>query len=333
MTANNKPTIFSGIKATGKMHVGNYLGAIKNWVNLQNSGQHNTIYSIVDLHSITIDIGREELLSNTLDMATDLLAAGIDPKKSIFFVQSHVKEHTELGWIFNCILPVGELEKMTQYKDKSRQHKDNVNMGLFDYPALMAADILLYHATAVPVGDDQDQHVELARKVVRKFNNRWGEYFQEPQSLLTRTPRLMALNDPAKKMSKDLGPKSYIAMSDSPAEIQDKISRAVTDTGGGKNAVGGKNLIDLFEAFVDDENITAKFKEDYKNGELQYAKFKPMLANVIIGALKPIQEKRKELEKNPDYVMRVLKTGAEAAREIAQKTMREVRERVGLISQ
>lgn len=314
------------------MHIGNYLGAVKNWVTLQNSGQYLTIYSIVDLHSLTIDIGRAELSGNIMDMAIDLLAAGIDPDKSMFFIQSHVKEHAELAWILNCLLPVVELEKMTQYKDKAKQHKDNINMGLFDYPALMAADILLYHATVVPVGDDQDQHVELTRKAAKKFNNRWGEYFAEPKTLLTKVPRLMALNDPSKKMSKDLGPKSYIAMNDSPEEIKDKISKAVTDTGGGKNGNGGKNLLDLFEMFVDDEQITNKFKEDYKNGDLQYAKFKPMLASVIIGALKPIQERRRELEKNQDYVMRVLKNGAEQARAIAEETMREVRERVGLMN-
>lgn len=326
-----KPIIFSGIKATGKMHVGNYLGAIKNWVALQNSGQYQTIYSVVDLHSLTIEIAKKELSENIMEMAMDLLAVGVDPEKSIFFIQSHVKEHAELAWILNCILPVVELEKMTQYKDKAKQHKDNINMGLLDYPALMAADILLYRANAVPVGEDQEQHVELARKAARKFNNRWGKYFEEPATIRTKTPRLMALNDPNKKMSKDLGPKSYIAMNDSPEEIKDKISKAVTDTGGGKQTKGGKNLLDLFEMFVDDEQIASKFRDDYKKGELQYAKFKPMLANVIIGALKPIQEKKKELEKNPDYVMRVLQNGAEAAREIAAQTMKEVRERVGLI--
>jgi len=324
-------TIFSGIKATGKMHVGNYLGAIKNWVTLQNSGQYQTIYSVVDLHSLTIEIPKKELSENIMDMAMDLLAAGVDPEKSIFFIQSHVKEHAELTWILNCILPVVELEKMTQYKDKAKQHKDNINMGLFDYPALMAADILVYRATAVPVGEDQEQHVELARKAARKFNNRWGEFFPEPATIRTKTPRLMALNDPTKKMSKDLGPKSYIAMNDSPEEIKDKISKAVTDTGGGKHGNGGKNLLDLFEMFVDDEQITSKFREDYKNGELQYAKFKPMLANVIVSALKPIQERRRELEKNPDYVLEVLRAGASQARAIAAETIREVREKVGLI--
>ena len=164
---NNQKIIFSGIKATGKMHVGNYLGAIKNWVRLQNSGEYQTIYSIVDLHTLTIDIPPKELKKNILDMTLDLLACGVDPEKSIFYIQSTVPAHTELAWIFNCLTPIAELEKMTQFKDKAKLHKKNINVGLFDYPALMAADILLYHATIIPVGEDQQQHVELTRKIVK----------------------------------------------------------------------------------------------------------------------------------------------------------------------
>ena len=228
---------------------------------------------------------------------------------------------------------------MTQYKDKAKQHKKNVNAGLFDYPALMAADILLYHATVVPVGEDQDQHVELTRKIARKFNSRWGsayakatggkEYFTEPKTKMTRTPRLMSLTDPTKKMSKDLGEKSYIALSDSADMINEKISKAVTDSGGKGKIQGGRNLLDLFTALVDDENITAKFEEDYKNGELQYSKLKPMLANVLISTLKPIQAKRARLEADPKYVAEVLEKGAKRASEIAQTTMKEVRKLVG----
>lgn len=323
--------IFSGIKATGKLHIGNYLGAVKNWVQLQNNPDYKTIYSIVDLHSITIDIPSHELQENIMDMAIDLLACGIEPEKSIFFIQSEVKEHTELAWIFNCILPVGELERMTQFKDKAKQHKSNVNAGLFNYPVLMAADILLYHATLIPVGEDQQQHIELTRKIAKKFNQRWGDYFKEPQTLLSPTPRLMALNRPDKKMSKDLGPRSYIALNDNPDTIREKISKAVTDKGkaSGENS-GGRNLLNLFKAFVDDDKIAEKFEEDYQNGELQYGKFKPMLANVIINSLKPIQQKRKELEKNKDYVYQVLKQGAEHARAIAYNTIQAVKELIGL---
>lgn len=325
--------LFSGIKATGKPHIGNYLGAIKNWVDLQNSGKYKTIYSIVDLHSITIEIEPNELRENVLDMVMDLLALGIDPEKSLLFIQSHIKEHAELAWIFNCILPVSELEKMTQFKDKAKVHKKNVNAGLFDYPALMAADILLYHGTVVPVGEDQIQHVELARKVAKKFNNRWSPkepYFQEPKALLTQMPRLMALNEPGKKMSKDLGEKSYIGLNDSAEVIKEKISRAVTDSGGPKGKAGGRNLLDLFNALVGDENIVANFEEDYKEGKLQYSKLKPMLANILILTLKPIQARRKELEENRDYVAGVLAKGAEEAQEMATKTMSEVKKLVGL---
>ena len=326
-----KDTIYSAIKATGRMHIGNYLGAVKNWVDLQNSGEFQTIYAVADLHSLTIDITPEELRSNTMAMAIDLLACGIDPEKSIFYIQSQVKEHSELAWIFDCVLPKTEMDKMTQFKDKAKEHKDNVNMGLFNYPALMAADILLYHGNVIPVGEDQDQHVELTRKVAKKFNNRWGEYFQEPKTKLTRMARLMALNDPTKKMSKDLGPKSYIAMSDSSDEIQNKIAKAVTGSGDKTKDIGGQNLLDLFRAFVADDAILEKFEEDFKKGELQYAKFKPMLANVIIQTLKPIQARRQELEKDPEYVADILEKGRIKAQEIAQKTMQEVRERVGLI--
>jgi len=326
----NKPIIFSGIKATGKLHIGNYLGAIKNWVKLQNSDKYQTIYSIADLHSLTIDIPAEELRENILDMAIDLLACGVNPDKSIFYVQSDVAAHTKLSWIFNCILPVTELEKMTQFKDKAKEHKQNVNAGLFDYPALMAADILLYKADLVPVGDDQQQHVELTRKIARKFNKRWGKFFKEPQSLLTQTPRLMALNNPNKKMGKDLGPKSYIALSDTPEIIKEKITKAVTGSGDKNKDLGGRALLDLFKALVDDETISAKFEEDFKNDELQYAKLKPMLIKVIISSLKPIQEKRQRLKNRPEYIKELLKEGAAKAERIAKQTMDEVEKMVGL---
>jgi len=321
--------ILSGIQPSGKLHIGNYLSAIRQWLELQKTEE--CVFFIADLHALTVPYDPKTLQEKILNIVAEYLACGLDPEKSIFFVQSHVKEHAELAWIFNCILPVAELEKMTQFKDKAKQHKKNVNAGLFDYPALMAADILLYHAAIVPVGEDQVQHVELTRKVVRKFNNHWGKLFEEPKTKITKTPRVMALNDPGKKMSKELGEKSYIALSDSADAIREKISKAVTDTGGNKGKVnGGRNLLDLFTAFVDDENITAKFEEDYKNGELQYSKLKPMLANVIINALKPIQTKRKELEKNPDYVKEILNKGAEQAKIIASQTIREVRKLVGL---
>jgi tryptophanyl-tRNA synthetase len=320
-----KEIIFSAIKATGKMHIGNYLGAVKNWVDLQNNEELDPIFAIADLHSITIDISPEELRKNIFEMVVDVLACGVDPEKAIFFIQSHVKEHAELAWIFDCLLPVVELEKMTQYKDKAKVHKQNVNMGLFNYPALMAADILLYKATVVPVGDDQDQHVELTRKVVRKFNSRWGQYFVEPKSYLTKIPRLMALNHPDKKMSKEIGPKSYIGMGDGPEDIRKKIKSAVSGD------EGGQNLVNLLEAFSDDSSLVEKFKQELESGDIRFGDLKEVLAETIISVLAPIQERRKKLAADREYIEKVMKDGAEKAQKIATQNMKEIKEMIGFI--
>ena len=323
-----KQTLFSGIQPTGELHIGNYLGALKQWAEMQD--EYNSIFCVVDYHSLTEDFEPQEKKEQILNTAMDVMACGVDPAKAIFFIQSHVAEHTELTWILNCITPVAELERMTQYKDKAKEQKKNINMGLFDYPVLMTADILLYKAEMVPVGEDQVQHIELARKIAKKFNNKFGEYFKEPGAKLTQAARVMSLSEPTKKMSKSMGEKSYIALSDSADVIKEKISKAVTDSGGSKGKVGGRNLLDLFNVIVGDENIVSKFEEDYKKGELQYSKLKPMLANVLISTLKPIQAKRKELEDNQDYVAQVLAEGAEKAQLIATKTLSEVKKLVGV---
>jgi len=330
MEQNKPQRIFSGIQPTGDLHIGNYLGAIKQFVELQH--EIESIFCIVDYHSLTEDFDPKIKQEQILNTAVDYLACGIDPEQATLFVQSHVNGHTELAWILNCITPMAELERMTQYKDKSKDQKSNINAGLFDYPVLMAADIMLYKADLVPVGEDQIQHVELTRTIAKKFNNRFGDTFPETKVKLNKTARVMSLQDPAKKMSKSHGPKSYIALSDSPDVIKEKISKAVTDSGSAKNSKtnGGKNLLDLFTVFVNDEGITKQFEDDYKDGNLQYSKLKPMLANVIIQALKPIQEKRAELEKNPDYVKEILEQRKEKADEIAQTTMQEVRQKIGL---
>ena len=336
----NKPTIFSGIQPTGDLHLGNYLGALKQFVEIQYD--FNSIFCIVDYHSLTEDFDPKIKRQQILNTAADYLACGIDPEQSILYVQSDVIGHTELAWILNCLTPMAELERMTQYKDKAGRQKHNINAGLFDYPVLMAADILLYKAEVVPVGEDQVQHVELTRTIARKFNQKFGDTFPEPKVRLNKTARVMSLTDPAKKMSKSMGPKSYLALSDSPDTIKDKISKAVTDTGGAKNnkisplrqrseASGGRNLLDLFKALVDDDSIAQKFEDDYQNSTLEYSKFKPMLANVIISTLKPIQEKRVQLLKNPDHILNILKDGATRARIITEQTMREVKEKIGLI--
>ena len=324
----HQPRLFSGIQPTGQLHIGNYLGALKQWAKLQT--EFEALYCIVDLHSLTEDFNPKEKEQQIFNTAVDILASGVDPEKSKLFIQSQVPEHTELTWILNCITPLAELERMTQYKDKSARQKKNINVGLFDYPVLMAADILLYQAELIPVGEDQLQHIELTKKIAKKFNHKFGEFFELPKAKLTQTARIMSLTNPLKKMSKS-EPKSCIFLSDTPEEIQKKISKATTDSGKKDDKIsGGRNLLDIFSAFVADENIINKFEEDYQKGELQYSKFKPMLANVISQSLKPIQQKRKQLLQDKQYVMDVLETGRKYAAQNAIYTITEVKKRIGL---
>lgn len=325
-----KKTLFSGLKPTGKLHIGNYLGTSKNWVALQE--EFNTIFCIVDYHSLTINFNPDEKRAEIFEMAIDTLAHGVDPKKSIVFLQSQVSEHTELAWIFNCLVSVSELERMTQYKDHVQKKKSNINMGLLDYPVLMAADILLYKAEVVPVGEDQKQHVELARTIARKFNNKFGPYFPEPKTKLTKSARVMSLTNPTRKMAKSEGEKSYIALSDSPEIIKQKIKSATTDIGGPSGKMsGGKNLLDLLEQFSTDKNLTKKFQNDYKQGQLKYSKLKPILTEAIIETLKPIQERRNKLLKDKKYIKGVLKDGAKRAKEIANKNLQEIKRLIGIL--
>lgn len=318
-----KKTLFSGIQPTGELHIGNYLGALKQWVEIQN--EYNSIFSIVDYHSITQDFDPKKKQEQILNTAIDFLSVGIDPKKSIIFVQSHVPEHTELAWILNCVTPVAELERMTQYKDKAERQKSNINMGLFDYPVLMAADILLYKTQVVPVGEDQKQHVELARKIAKKFNNKFGRFFIEPEARLTKTARIMSLLNPDKKMSKSLGDKTYISLSDSQQVIEKKIKSAVTTN------QGALNLIDLLEEFSNDNKLVKKFRDEFKNKSIRYSELKPVLAQAIISKLKPMQEKREKLLKDKNYVTGVLADGAKKAGKIAEKNIKEVKKLVGVM--
>lgn len=320
--------LFSGIQPTGEPHLGNYLGALQNWVKLQN--EYSAIYSIVSFHALTIDIKPQELKDNSFKLAIDLLSLGIDPKKCILFRQSDVTEHAELAWILNCLTPVAELERMTQYKDKIAQDKKAANAGLFTYPVLQAADILLYHAEYVPVGEDQLQHLELSRIIARKFNKRYGDYFPEVKPVLSQTVRVMSLNDPMKKMSKSLGPKSYIALRDKPEVIKKKIASAVTDSLGNTTTLGGgHNLLMLFKEFAPAKEFQ-KYEQEYKLRSLSYAKLKQDLTERIITFLRPIQEKQAHYEKHPDEVYRILEKGSSQARLRAQKTLKEVRTIVGL---
>lgn len=316
-----KKILFSGIQPTGNLHLGNYLGAIKNWVDLQN--KYDCIFSIVDLHALSSNLTAQEIHKNIFDLAVDLMALGIDPKKSILFQQSKVAEHTELTWLFNCVTPISELERMTQFKDKAKEQANNINAGLFDYPVLQAADILLYKAEFVPVGEDQVQHVELTRIIGRKFNNRFGKYFPDAKELLPPSKRVMSLNNPEKKMSKSLGASSYIAIRDSEDTIRQKIKKAVTDD------KGIKNLLELYSYFGEKEKHVQMTK-DFVAGNLMNSELKEDLTKVILKFLEPVQKKIKELEKNPAKVNKILDDGAKKAQKIANKNMIEIRKLVGI---
>ncbi|MBU2545038.1 tryptophan--tRNA ligase, partial [Patescibacteria group bacterium] len=321
--------IVSGIQPTGSIHIGNYLGAIKQWLDLQK--QEDCIFFIADLHSLTIPYNKDELQKNILEAAITYLALGIDPQKSIFFVQSHIKEHSELCWLLNTITPLGELERMTQFKEKSKQFKKDINAGLLTYPVLQAADILLYKGIAVPVGKDQVQHIELTRTIARRFNNKFGEVFPEPKDLLSKTgARIMSLNDPKKKMSKSLGPQSYISLFEDPKSIEKKIMSAVTDTGkkikfDEKKKPGISNLLTIYSLFSE-KTIKELEKKFEKKG---YADFKKSLAELLIEKLSKFRKKRDEFLSRKVYVHETLKLGAQRAQNIADTTISEVHQKMG----
>jgi len=324
-----KKRIFSGIQPTGSIHIGNYLGAIKNWVQLQN--EYDSIFCIVDLHALTNPQVAQKMQEKILDLAATYLSAGLDPKKCILFVQSHLPEHTELTWLLNTITPIAELERMTQFKEKAQQFRESINMGLFDYPVLMAADILLYQTDAVPVGQDQKQHVELARAIARKFNHQFGETFNLPEALIYKSgAKIMSLSDPSKKMSKSM-PQGCLFMADSPEAIKDKIRSAVTDSGSEIKYDPKKpaivNLMTIYSLF---SNLSLnQIKEKYK--AKGYADFKKELADLVIKGLELFQEKKKALDKKPDFVKKVLADGAKRAHKIAQKNLLEAKKKMGLV--
>lgn len=313
--------LISGIKPTGRMHLGNYLGAVKNWVELQN--QYQCSFFIADLHALTIDISPETLQKQTFDLAVDLLALGINPKKSILFKQSDVVGHTDLAWIFSCLLPISELQRMTQFKDKSSQKPENINAGLLTYPSLMAADILLYLAEYIPMGEDQIQHLELTRIIARKFNNRHGKFFPEVKPVLSPARRLMSLNDSSKKMSKSLGESSYIAIRDDTETINKKIKKAVTDE------QGVKNLLELYSYFGSQEK-NKQLNEAWKNAKLLNTELKDELAKTIIEFLQPIQARIKYHQAHPKEIKKILDDGAQKAQKIADKNLREIKNIIGL---
>lgn len=323
--------ILSGMQPTGSLHLGNYLGALKNWSLLQTDNR--CFFSIADLHAITVPYEPKNLPAKVKEMAIDFIASGVDPEKSVLFVQSQVPEHAELAWLLNTMAPLGELERMTQYKDKASQHNEAINAGLLNYPVLMAADILLYQPDLVPVGDDQTQHVELTRTLARKFNSSFGTFFKEPKVYEATVPRVMSLLEPSKKMSKSFGPNHCIFLSDSPEVIRKKIAKAVTDDGGGQGEgiSGGRNLLQLFKVLSDDKPLKQRLDQEYRAGELKYSEFKPLLADAVIKILEPIQLKRQELTAKPKIIEKILRTGRDQAHLIAGKTLADVKERMGLL--
>ncbi|MBP7992562.1 MAG: tryptophan--tRNA ligase [Candidatus Magasanikbacteria bacterium] len=323
-----KPVIVSGIQPTGNLHIGNYLGAVKNWVDLQNSGKYQCYFFIADYHSFTGEMSGAERQEKILNIAAELLAAGIDPKKSTLFVQSQVPGHTELAWIFNTVTPIAELYRMTQFKDKSERQDKNINTGLLTYPVLQAADIVLYRGTAVPVGQDQVQHVELTRDIARWFNNRYGNYFVEPKALLTEIPKVMSLLEPTKKMSKSHGLNSVIELADEPEVIANKLKKAVTATEGGE-APGVQNLLVLLKHFGTQEDLQA-FTKAAKDGTIRYGDLKTAVGMALAARFAEFRTKRADYLKHPAKVKKILAEGAERADKVAAKTMKEVREMVGL---
>lgn len=323
--------VFSGIQPTGQIHIGNYLGAIKQWVEIQDKAE--SIFCIVDLHALTVPYDPKKLKESILEKTIVYLVAGIDPEKSIIFIQSQVKEHTELAWLLNTVTPIGELERMTQYKEKSKKFKKDLNAGLLNYPILMAADILLYQTDIVPIGEDQKQHVELARTIARKFNSKFGQTFKIPESKIAKFgAKIMSLQNPNKKMSKSDGPDTYIGLFDEPDEIKKKLMKAVTDTGkiikyDLKKKPGVSNLLTIYSLLSGKtiNDIEKKFK---KKG---YADFKKSLAEVTINYLEPFRKKKKELLTREIYIQEILNRGAKRAESIAQSTMQDVRKKMGLL--
>ncbi len=326
---DGKKVLFSGMQATGNLTLGNYLGALRNWVKL--SDEYECFYSVVDLHSITVRQDPATLRKRARSLLILYIAAGLDPDKNCIYYQSHVSAHAELAWILDCYTYVGELSRMTQYKDKSAKHQDNINAGLFTYPVLMAADILLYQADVVPVGQDQSQHLELARTIAERFNNLYGEVFTIPEIYLGKQgAKIMSLQDPSKKMSKsDENPNASVYLQDDPDTIMRKFKRAVTDSGSEiryrKEQPGISNLIDIYGACTGKTPAEVEKEFDGKG----YGKFKLAVGEAVVDILKPLQEEAARLEKDKTYVDRIIKDNAEKAGYYANKTLRKVKKKVG----
>ncbi len=328
--ADRKVKVFSGIQPSGNFHLGNYLGAIRNWVS--QAERSDSVFCVVDLHALSNNPDPEDLQRNIFELASTLLAAGLDPDSCLLFVQSDVPAHSELQWLLNAVTQYGELRRMTQFKDKSAGKGDAVSAAVFSYPVLMAADIILYDAEEVPVGDDQRQHIELTRDIVQRFNARYGETFVMPKGdIKTEAARIMALDNPTEKMSKSSGrDASYILFSDTPDQIRKKIRRAVTDSGetvtGGADKPALTNLIQIYGALT--QRTTSEVEALFEGK--RYGDFKKELGEVVVESLAPIQGELQRLQRDPAYVSGILTRGAEQANEIANAKMKLVRERMGI---
>ncbi len=352
MPAKKTPhVVVSGIQPSGKAHLGNYAGFFRNCLKIQEEPGLERYFFIADYHSLSENYDPKAKRQQVIDLALDFLALGLDPAKSAFFVQSEVPEHTELCWVLNTVTPMSFLERMTQFKDKAGRQQENVNAALFDYPVLQAADILIYKGDRVPVGRDQIQHIELTRDVARFFNNRYGEFFPEAAPLLTDTPKIRSLNDPLKKMSKSLGERSFIALTDEPDVIYDKVKSAVTESTGVLSLSEEElehKLITHADAHEDDEalrgqagvwNLLAILKLVGKPGEadrifaaqpIKYSELKRLVADRVAEHFAAFRAKRKKLAKEPEQVREILDAGAKKARAAAKKTMDEVRRLIGI---
>lgn len=325
----SKPVVFSGVQPSGNLHIGNYLGAIAQWAEMQEKNQ--CIFCVVDYHAITVKQNPEVLAKKIIEVAKIYLALGIDSKKSIIFQQSDVSAHTELGWILNCVARISDLNKMTQFKDKTGGKEENVSVGLYDYPVLMASDILLYNTDAVPVGDDQSQHVELCRTIARRFNDQFGQTFKIPELKIKKEgARIMGLDDPAKKMSKSAGSEyNYIALTDKPEVAAKKIMKAVTDSGSEikydqKNKPAIANLLTIYSLLSGE--VIKNLEDKYKSGG--YGDFKKDLAEVVKKFLIDFQAKYNKI--SDKEVRKILDEGAKKARVIADETLKRAKKKIGV---
>ena len=324
-----KKRIFSGMQPSGVITLGNYLGALKNWTKLQD--EYDCLYCIVDMHAITVRQDPVKLRKQARDLLVQYLAVGLDPEKNIIYYQSHVPQHAELAWILNCYTYMGELNRMTQFKDKCAKHADNINAGLFTYPSLMAADILLYQTDLVPVGEDQRQHLELTRDIAQRFNGIYGDVFKVPDAYIGKVgARVMALQEPTKKMSKsDENQNNIITLMDDPKVIMNKMKRAMTDSDTevrfAEEKPGISNLLSIYCAVTG--KTSAEAEKEFAG--VGYGTFKTAVGEAVVAELEPVQKRVKELEANKDYLDAIIKSGAEKASRLADRTLTKVQKKVG----